>query len=169
ATAGAATAGAATAAAVRAADGPPGEDGVEEATRLLRRALAAWQELRVPYEAARVRMLLAAAGRAAGDEEGARLELRAARAAFRELGAVPDARRADALLSGRRRPLPSRLTGREAEVLRLVAAGRTNRAIAAELHISEHTVARHLNNIFAKLDVTSRAAATAFACTHGLA
>ncbi|SFC53896.1 regulatory protein, luxR family [Streptomyces aidingensis] len=147
----------------------PGPGGPEEAIRLLHRALAAWLGLRVPYEAARVRMLLAAACRAAGDSEGARLELRAARATFRQLGAAPDARRAGALLGERPQPLPSRLTGREAEVLRLVAAGRTNRAIAAELHISEHTVARHLNNIFAKLDVSSRAAATAYACTHGIA
>ncbi|WP_236241625.1 helix-turn-helix transcriptional regulator [Streptomyces sp. CC228A] len=141
---------------------------------LLRRALAAWLELRVPYEAAQVRMMLAAAARDAGDDEGVALELRAARAAFEALGAVPDARRAAALLdAGRRRPdrrdLPGGLSPREAEVLRLVAAGRTNREIAAALTISEHTVARHLNNIFAKLQVTSRAAATAFACAHGLA
>ncbi|GAA0680572.1 hypothetical protein GCM10010193_37790 [Kitasatospora atroaurantiaca] len=77
--------------------------------------------------------------------------------------AVPDARRAAALLR-----LPGELTAREIDVLRLVAAERTNRAIAAELAISEHTVARHLNNIFAKIDVSSRAAATAYAYTHGL-
>jgi DNA-binding NarL/FixJ family response regulator len=65
--------------------------------------------------------------------------------------------------------LPRGLTAREAEVLRLVAAGRSNREIAAELVISEHTVARHLQNMFAKLDVSSRAAATAFAFEHGLA
>ncbi|MFF3397541.1 response regulator transcription factor [Streptomyces sp. NPDC002659] len=114
-------------------------------------------------------MTLAAADRAAGDDEGARLELRAARAVFERLGAVPDARRAAALLSTVRRHLPGELTEREVQVLRLVAAGRTNRSVASELVISEHTVARHLNNIFAKLDVSSRAAATAYACTHGLA
>ncbi|MFE2010740.1 LuxR C-terminal-related transcriptional regulator [Streptomyces sp. NPDC059491] len=136
----------------------------------LRRALGGWLELRVPYEAAQVRMLLAAACRAAGDEEAARLELAAARAAFERLGAVPDARRAAALLSGgARRRLPGGLTAREAEVLRLVAAGGTNRDIAHALVISEHTVARHLNNIFAKLGVGSRAAATAYAYAHGLA
>ncbi|MGW8366321.1 LuxR C-terminal-related transcriptional regulator [Streptomyces wedmorensis] len=135
----------------------------------LRRALAGWLELRVPYEAAQVRMLLAAACRAAGDEEAARLELGAARAVFERLGAVPDARRAAALLSGgKRRRLPGGLTAREAEVLRLVAAGGTNRDIAHALVISEHTVGRHLNNIFAKLGVGSRAAATAYAYAHDL-
>ncbi|WP_411110059.1 LuxR C-terminal-related transcriptional regulator [Streptomyces sp. c-19] len=135
----------------------------------LRRALAGWLELRVPYEAAQVRMLLAAADRAAGDEEAARLELGTARAVFERLGAVPDARRAAALLSaGARRRLPGGLTAREAEVLRLVASGGTNKDIARALVISEHTVARHLNNIFAKLGVGSRAAATAYAYAHGL-
>ncbi|WP_435970116.1 LuxR C-terminal-related transcriptional regulator [Streptomyces sp. Qhu_M48] len=140
-----------------------------DALRLLRRALAGWLELRVPYEAAQVRMVLAAADRAAGDEEAARLELGTARAVFERLGAVPDARRAAALLSGgSRRRLPGGLTAREAEVLRLVASGGTNKDIARTLVISEHTVARHLNNIFAKLGVGSRASATAYAYAHGL-
>ncbi|MEU6259673.1 LuxR C-terminal-related transcriptional regulator [Streptomyces sp. NPDC047043] len=142
---------------------------LDRALPLLRRAVTLWLELQVPYEAAQVRMTLAAADRAAGDDEGARMELRAAGQAFRELGAVPDARRAAALLADVQHRPPGGLTGREIEVLQLVAAGATNRAIAAELVISEHTVARHLNNIFAKLDVSSRAAATAYACTHGLA
>ncbi|MET9379304.1 helix-turn-helix transcriptional regulator [Streptomyces sp. NPDC002992] len=140
----------------------------EPALPPLRRALAGWLELRVPYEAAQARMLLAAADRASGDEEAARLELAAARATFERLGAAPDARRAAALLTGLRRRLPGGLTGREAEVLRLVAEGRTNKDIAHALVISEHTVARHLNNIFAKLGVTSRTAATAYAYAHGL-
>ncbi|MEV7370097.1 LuxR C-terminal-related transcriptional regulator [Streptomyces sp. NPDC090301] len=135
----------------------------------LRRALAGWLELRVPYEAAQVRMLLAAACRGAGDEEAARLELGTARAVFERLGAVPDARRAAALVGGgSRRRLPGGLTAREAEVLRLVASGGTNKDIARALVISEHTVARHLNNIFAKLGVGSRASATAYAYAHGL-
>ncbi|MFE6850731.1 LuxR C-terminal-related transcriptional regulator [Streptomyces sp. NPDC057674] len=135
----------------------------------LRRALAGWLELRVPYEAAQVRMLLAAACRDAGDEEAARLELGTARAVFERLGAVPDARRAAALVGGgSRRRLPGGLTAREAEVLRLVAAGGTNKDIARALVISDHTVARHLNNIFAKLGVGSRASATAYAYAHGL-
>ncbi|MFE7552841.1 LuxR C-terminal-related transcriptional regulator [Streptomyces gardneri] len=139
------------------------------ALRLLRQALAGWLELRVPYEAAQVRMLLAAADRTVGDEEAARLELAAARTVFERLGAVPDARRAAALLSGgKRRRLPGGLTAREAEVLRLVAGGGTNKDIAQALVISEHTVSRHLNNIFAKLGVGSRAAATAYAYAHNL-
>ncbi|ELS58364.1 LuxR family transcriptional regulator [Streptomyces viridochromogenes] len=142
---------------------------LDRALPLLRRALSLWLELRVPYEAAQVRMTLAAADRAAGDGEGARMELRAAQQTFRQLGAVPDARRATALLADVHGRQPGGLTEREIQVLRLVAAGRTNRAVAAELVISEHTVARHLNNIFAKLDVSSRAAATAYAYRHGLA
>ncbi|MCX4825718.1 LuxR C-terminal-related transcriptional regulator [Streptomyces sp. NBC_01142] len=142
---------------------------LDRALSLLRRALALWLELGVPYEAAQVRMTLAAADRAAGDEEGARLELQAAQAVFGRLGARPDERRAVALLGDVQHRLPGELTEREVQVLRLVAAGRTNRSIASELVISEHTVARHLNNIFAKLEVSSRAAATAYAFTHGLA
>ncbi|MFC9791472.1 LuxR C-terminal-related transcriptional regulator [Streptomyces sp. NPDC127584] len=135
----------------------------------LRRALAGWLKLRVPYEAARARMLLAAACRAAGDEKRARLELGAARAVFERLGAVPDARRAAALLAGgSRRRLPGGLTAREAEVLRLVASGGTNEDIARALAISEHTVARHLNHVYARLGVASRASATAYAYAHGL-
>ena len=134
----------------------------------LRHALAVWQALRLPYETARTRMLYGVAVREAGGDEGARLELRAALAAFQRLGAASDAGKAGELLaeSG---GLPGGLTPREAEVLRLVAAGRTNREIATELVISEHTVARHVQNIFAKLDLPSRAAATAFAFEHGLA
>jgi DNA-binding NarL/FixJ family response regulator len=134
----------------------------------LRAALATWQELRLPYQTAQARLLYGAALRRAGSEEDALLELRAALAAFERLGAAGDAAKAAALL-GEREELPRSLTTREAEVLRLVAAGKTNREIAAALLISEHTVARHLQNIFAKLDVSSRSAATAFAFEHGLA
>lgn len=144
------------------------EGDLDRALPALHRACGLWLELDVPYEAAQVRMTLAAAHRAVGDDEGAGMELRAAAQAFRDLGAVPDARRAAALLDALRGRRPGGLTGREIQVLRLVAAGRTNRAIAAELVISEHTVARHLNNIFAKLGVSSRAAATAYTYTHGL-
>ncbi|MFI9148932.1 LuxR C-terminal-related transcriptional regulator [Streptomyces sp. NPDC053367] len=144
----------------------------ERALPLLRHALALWLALRVPYEEAQTRMTLAAACRSAGDDEGARMELRTARGLFERLGAAPDARRAAALLGAFGGPGdrgPGGLTERELQVLRLIAAGRTNRSVAAELVISEHTVARHLNNIFAKLDVSSRAAATAYAYRHGLA
>ncbi|MGW1610481.1 LuxR C-terminal-related transcriptional regulator [Streptomyces sp. NPDC002285] len=142
---------------------------LDRALPRLRRALTLWLELRVPYETAQVRTTLAAADRAAGDDEGARMELRAAEQVFRQLGAVPDALRAAALLADVRPGRPGGLTEREIQVLRMVAAGRTNRAVAAELVISEHTVARHLNNIFAKLQVSSRAAATGYAYRHGLA
>jgi DNA-binding CsgD family transcriptional regulator len=134
----------------------------------LRAACATWQELRLPYETAQARLLYGTALRRAGSEDDALLELRAAQAAFQRLGAAGDAARATALLGGRD-GLPRGLTAREAEVLRLVAAGKTNREIAAALVISEHTVARHLQNIFAKLDVSSRSAATAFAFEHRLA
>ena len=97
--------------------------------------------------------------RASGDEDGAQLELRAALAAFTKLGAALDVEVTSALLGA----------GGEAEVLRLVAAGKTNRDIAVQLMISEHTVARHLQNMFAKLGVSSRAAATAYAYEHGIA
>ena len=140
----------------------------ESALERLRRASAAWLELRLPYEAAHARVLCAQAARAVGDEDAARAELRAALGAFERLGAVRDMAMVAALLEGSG-GLPGGLTAREAEVLRLVAAGKSNRAIAGELVISEHTVARHLQNIFAKLDVTSRSAATAFAFEHGLA
>jgi DNA-binding NarL/FixJ family response regulator len=110
-------------------------------------------------------MLLGSACREAGDEEAFRLELEAARAVFVELGAKPDVAAVDALLGGRN---THGLTDRELEVLRLVAGGRSNRDIASELVISEHTVARHVQNIFRKLGVSSRTAAGAFAYEHDL-
>jgi DNA-binding NarL/FixJ family response regulator len=94
--------------------------------------------------------------------------LDAARAVFLELGAAPDVLRVDALA---RAGSPGRfgaLTPRELEVVRLVAEGRTNRAIAGRLYLSEKTVDRHLSNVFAKLGVSSRAAATAYAYEHAL-
>ncbi|GAA1631738.1 LuxR family transcriptional regulator [Georgenia ruanii] len=128
----------------------------------LRRAWGLWQDLGVPYEAARTRAAMGKAYRATGDEDAAQLELDAARWAFAQLGAPQDLTRVEAL--SRQAPLaPGGLTPREVEVLRLVATGRTNRAIAAELFLSEKTVARHLSNIFTKLDLPSRAAATAYA------
>jgi ATP/maltotriose-dependent transcriptional regulator MalT len=133
----------------------------------LRRAWQVWQELDAPYEAARTRVLLARACRALGDEDTASLELDAARGTFGELGAKPDLARLDVLAfpSGR---AAHGLTARELEVLRLVAAGKTNREIAAMLVVSEHTVARHVQNILGKLRVPSRTAATAFAFEHDL-
>jgi len=134
----------------------------------LRRAYATWRELEMPFDAARARVQVALACRALGDDDAAALELDAARATFERLGARPDLARVAELAAQPFRRRPGTLTARECEVLRLVATGRTNREIAAELVISEHTVARHLQNIFSKLDLPSRAAATAYAYEHGL-
>jgi DNA-binding NarL/FixJ family response regulator len=131
----------------------------------LRRAQLAWDELGAPYEAARVRELLGLACRAAGDADSGALELDAALATFADLRAAPDAARVEARLG---RAGAHGLTPRELQVLRLVAAGETNKAIAAELVLSERTVDRHVSNIFAKLGASSRAAATAYAYRHQL-
>jgi DNA-binding CsgD family transcriptional regulator len=134
----------------------------------LRRSLETWQRVGAPYLAARLRGLVSRACRALGDDEGADLELDAAKAVLQELGAAPDLARIEA--RGDRGPAgsPGGLSPRERQVLRLVAAGKTNKAIAAELSLSEKTVDRHVSNIFVKLGVSSRAAATAFAYEHKL-
>ena len=133
----------------------------------LRRSWELWQTLDAPYELARVRVAIARACQALGDPDGATIELAAAREAFERLGAAPDRDRVDAI-AGATPPTPGGLSPRELEVLRSVAGGRTNREIAADLGISERTVDRHVSNIFTKLDVSSRAAATAFAYEHRL-
>jgi DNA-binding CsgD family transcriptional regulator len=138
-----------------------------DALPVLTAACQAWRTLHAPYDCARVRVLLAAAYRDLGDADAAELELAAAAEVFDELGAAPDAA-AVARLRGTPR-LPGGLTDREAEVLACLAAGRTNAEIAAVLVISSKTVARHLSNIFAKLGVTTRTAAGAWAHEHGLA
>lgn len=134
----------------------------------LRTASVAWQELDAPYELAQTRMLIGLAYRELGDQEGAQLELEAAADTFEKLGAAPAIARVSALLAQAAPPTSTGLTGRELEVLRLIATGVTNRAIAARLRISEKTVARHVSNIFTKLDLSSRAAATAYAYEHKL-
>ncbi|MGH3093117.1 MAG: LuxR C-terminal-related transcriptional regulator [Gaiellaceae bacterium] len=134
----------------------------------LRSAAQAWQELEAPYEAARVRVLVGLACRALGDDDAAELELEAARETFEQLGAAPDLAYVQTLTKRTPSPDAHGLTARELEVLRLVAAGKSNREIASELVISEHTVARHVQNIFTKLRLSSRAAATAFAFAHDL-
>jgi len=134
----------------------------------LRRAAAAWQELEAPHEAARVRVLVGQACRALGDEDSASLELETARAVFAELGAAPDVARVDALTGSGAGSDAHGLSPRELQVLRLVAAGATNKAIAAELVLSERTIDRHVSNIFAKLGASSRSAATAYAYRHQL-
>jgi len=147
--------------AVRLAEGDPAA-----ALAALRGAVRLWRDLEAPYEAARSTVLVGLACRALGDTDTGDLELDAARRAFEALDARPDLARLDRRV-GAPGGAPD-LTGRELQVLELVASGRTNRGIARELGISEKTVARHLSNIFVKLDLTSRAAATAYAFQHQL-
>jgi ATP/maltotriose-dependent transcriptional regulator MalT len=137
----------------------------------LRRACRGWRAQAMPYETARAQVLLGRACQMMGDDDGAAVELDAARATFTRLGALPDATaiappQPAPTSAGRRGP--DALSQRELEVLRLVADGRTNREIATTLVISEHTVARHVQNMFTKLGVSSRAAATAHAYERGL-
>jgi DNA-binding CsgD family transcriptional regulator len=133
---------------------------------LLRRAWTLWQQVDAPYEAAKTRVQVGVACRALGDEDAARMEVDAARTVFEQLGATFDISTLASFddTAAQRGPL----SARECEVLALVAQGHTNRAIAAKLFLSEKTVARHLSNIFGKLGVNSRSAATGYAYEHGL-
>jgi DNA-binding CsgD family transcriptional regulator len=153
-----------------------GEGDPAAALTELRAAADAWRALRMPYEGARTAVVVGLACAALGDRVAADLEFDNATAVFTELGATPDLRHLAGLTGG---PIdtgatPTRSGGvpalsvREREVLALVAAGNTNRDIAAALVISQHTAGRHVENIFVKLGVTSRAAATAYAYQHGL-
>jgi DNA-binding NarL/FixJ family response regulator len=135
-----------------------------DALSALRDAIRRWTELVVPYEVARCRVAKAEVLGALGDHDGAALELTAAREVFQELGATTDFE----AIAQSGRSFPGRLTAREAEVLSCVAAGQSNREVAATLFIAEKTVARHLSNIFTKLGATSRTEAAAFAHEHGL-
>lgn len=144
------------------------ESDARGALDVLRRAWSAWRELEVPHEAARIRVLIGLSCRALGDEDGAEMEFDAAGWVFQQLGAVPDLARVDELSGKAALNATGGLTAREVAVLVLVAEGKTNREIATALVISEHTVRRHVQNIFAKLGVSSRAAATAFAFQHEL-
>jgi DNA-binding CsgD family transcriptional regulator len=144
------------------------EGDARAALLVLRPAWAIWRDLEAPYEAAQVRVATGIACRQLGDDDGAILELHAAAVAFRELGAAADLAAVEAL-SRTSGPPVGGLTAREQQVLALVATGLTNRSIAAKLFVSEKTVARHVANIFAKLGVSTRSAATAYAYEHGLA
>jgi ATP/maltotriose-dependent transcriptional regulator MalT len=145
------------------------EGDARSALEPLRHSFEIWQRLGAPYLAARVRVLIAQACREVRDDDGCRLECEAAAAVFRQVGAAPDLARIEAAKSGwRTAGRPHRLTARELQVLRLIAAGKTNKTIGTELFLSEKTIDRHVSNIFDKLDVSSRAAATAFAYEHGL-
>jgi len=151
--------------AVRLAEGDPAG-----ASQVLRHAWNLWLELGVPYEAARCRVLIGRACRALGDEPSALMDFEAAHAELLELGAAPAAAWAASLMrEGSGDGAKGPLSPRETEVLRLVASGEGNRAIAAELYLSEKTVARHISNIFLKLGLSSRSAATRYAFEHGLA
>jgi len=145
----------------------------------LRRAQEVWQRIGAPYLSARIRLVVARAFQALGDEDGAALERDGAKKVFAELGAAPDVAAIEAMAAPAPAPAPAPaeagpkrsahgLSARELEVLLLVASGKTNKIIARELFVSEKTVDRHVSNIFAKLDVPSRAAATAWAYQNGL-
>ena len=146
------------------------EGDADAAMTALRGAVDTWREIEAPYEEARSRELMATASRLLGDSDTADLELDAARHTYQRLGAVREVERLDT--SVRQQPAAPagdrRLTAREREVLSLVATGKTNRAIADSLGLSEKTVARHVSNIFTKLDLSTRAAATAYAYRNGL-
>ena len=144
------------------------EGSVRAALDMLGKTWAAWGALEAPYEAGRVRVLIGLARRELGDESAAEMELDAARGAFQRLGAIPDLARLEERPTRHDPRATGGLTGREMEVLALVATGKTNRAIGDELVISERTVARHVSNIFTKLGLSSRSAATAYAYEHDL-
>jgi DNA-binding CsgD family transcriptional regulator len=143
------------------------EDRPAGALARLREASNRWRELDAPFETAQVGVRIGEACRALGDEEGARMEFRAALATFERIGARPDASRVRGLLSGQNAHLAV-LSPREIEVLRLIVAGRTNAEIATQLFLSERTIHRHVSNILTKLDVRSRTSAATYAVQHGL-
>jgi DNA-binding NarL/FixJ family response regulator len=149
--------------AVELADGHP-----DAALEPLRRAFRVWHEVGAPYIAARLRLLIARACRALSDRDTAARELDLAREVFERLGAAPDLAALAAGDGAGGRAIPAGLSPRELEVLRLVASGKTNKAIAKQLCLSDKTIDRHVSNIFVKTNVASRAAATAFAYQHGL-
>ena len=144
------------------------EGNAERALVALQNAREIWRDLDAPYDEARTRVLIALASRALRDEDTAALEFDAARGTFERLGASNDVAKLEQSARRESPRAPTRLTARELEVLGLVATGKTNRAIADALGLSEKTVARHVANIFTKLGLTSRAAATAYAYRNRL-
>ncbi len=145
------------------------EGSFDAALETLRQTWSTWQMLEAPYEAARCRDLIGVAYQQLGDEVAAEMEFDAAGRVFRDLGAVPDLNRVKARSRTSEPTLVGGLSAREIEVLRQLATGRSNRAIAESLFLSEKTVARHLTHIFTKMGVENRAGAAAFALRHGLA
>jgi len=142
-------------------------DNPEQALAPLREAWTLWQKLEAPYDSARVRVLIGRACERLGDGDTAKMHLDAAASIFERLGAAPELAWPQASEQPRRGPVAA-LSGRERQVLALVALGKSNRQIAADLGISEHTVARHISNIFNKIGVASRTAASAFAFENDL-
>ncbi len=138
----------------------------QEALEAFRPALTGFRELAAPYEAARTLVEIALCCRALGDETSCEMEMEEARAAFERLQALPELARIEKLTDDQ--SAPGGLTPRELEVLTLIASGKTNRSIAEELFISEKTVARHVSNMFNKLGISSRSAATAYAYEQGI-
>lgn len=141
---------------------------IEAASTSLQQACETWRELEMPYEEAHTCLLLAAISEKRGDQDSRRLELETARRLFKQLAAEPCLARLAEQSEGASKQRIGSLSARETQVLRLLAAGKANRAIAAELFISEKTVARHVSNIFDKLGVSSRSGATAWAFQHNL-
>ncbi len=139
-----------------------------EALAHVRRAADLLREIRAPYHLARVRVLAAQIFLATGDVEGARNELGAAIERFHDLGAFPDEAYARKLRVSLASSRDGGLTRRQIEILRLIATGKTNPEIAAELGLSHRTVDRHVSDILTRLDVPTRAAATAHALLQGL-
>jgi DNA-binding NarL/FixJ family response regulator len=144
------------------------EGDARAALAALREATAAWDVVEAPYEAGRTRVLIARALQQLGDRDSADIEHEAARHVFRQLGARPDLERLDTATPAQNRASASGLSARELEVLRSLVTGKSNRAIADELCISEKTVARHVSNIFNKLGLSNRAGAIAYAYEHDL-
>lgn len=135
----------------------------QSALNKLRNAVTIWNQIEAPYECARARVLVGMCCHEMGDKDTAKMEYEAAKSIFHQLKAMPDLARVDALVGGKKPGKNSGLTSRELEVLRLIANGKSNKTIANELFISERTVERHVSNIFDKLNVSSRSAATAYA------
>ena len=144
------------------------EGDVEGAATLLCQASEIWRDLGMPYEKGHTCLLMADVCERRGDHEARRLDVEAARRLFKQLNAEWCLARIGEQPKQPTREAVGSLSEREAQVLRLIASGKTNRAIAEELFISEKTVARHVSNIFDKLGVSSRSAATAWAYQRNL-
>lgn len=140
----------------------------QAALKKLRQSRGVFNEIRASYESAQTQVLIGLTCRELGDYDTADMELETAHRTFQQLGATPDKENVESLLKKSTTNQSHGLTPRELEVLRVLATGNTNKEIAEKLFISERTVDRHVSNILGKLDVSSRAAATAYAYEHDL-